>query len=242
MSTVEIGLMLSLGLISSLHCAQMCGPIVVSYSLATIDGVGSSQRRWTSLLGHLAYNSGRIVTYSLLGAVAGFAGQSVTWMGRLAGLGHTASLVAGVLMIVTGIAMLGWLPSLASLGQSSAALTSRFLRPLGELITSPKISRRLALGLALGFLPCALVYVALMKALATGSPLGGALDMLAFGMGTAASLLAIGILSTSFRFRLARRGTQLAAVAVILMGLGLLWRASMPAILSAGGHGAHACH
>jgi len=81
-----------------------------------------------------------------------------------------------------------------------------------------------------------------MKSLSAGSAMGGALNMLAFGFGTAASLLAIGLLSTSFRFSLARRGSQIAAAAVILMGAVLLWRASMPAILCAGAHAAHVHH
>jgi len=94
----------------------------------------------------------------------------------------------------------------------------------------------------LGFLPCGLIYAALMKSLSAGSAFGGALNMLAFGLGTAASLLAIGLLSTSFRFSLARWGSQIAATAVILMGAVLLWRASGPAILCAGAHAAHVHH
>ena len=242
MRMVEFGLMLGLGLISSLHCAQMCGPIVVSYSLASLQGMGRSRARWTSLFGHLAYNGGRIVTYSGLGALAGVLGKSMTWMGRLAGLSQTASLVAGVAMILGGMAMLGWLPVLAQMGQSSVALTSRYLRPLRELLISPRLSRRFALGLALGFLPCGLIYAALMKSLAAGSAIGGALDMMGFGLGTAASLLAIGVLSTSFRGSFSRWGSSLAGCAVILMGAVLLWRASMPAILSAGGHAHHVHH
>lgn len=243
MSGIELGVMLGLGLLSSLHCTQMCGPIVVSYSLASIQTTNPAALRPRSpLAGHLAYNAGRILTYSLLGAVAGLAGQSMTWMGRLAGISHTASIIAGVVMIVGGIAMMGWLPALASLGQSSAAVTSRFLRPLRTLLVSPAISRRFVLGLALGLLPCGLIYAALMKSLAAGSIFGGALDMLAFGLGTAASLLAIGMLSTSFRGGLTRWSSQIAATAVILMGAALLWRASMPAVLCAGAHAAHAHH
>jgi uncharacterized protein len=242
MSAVEVGIMLSLGLISSLHCAQMCGPIVVTYSLASIQGGATAPSRWASLPGHLAYNAGRILTYAVLGAAAGVLGQSMTWMGRLAGFSHTASLVGGVALIVGGIAMMGWLPKLAALGQSSAAVTSRFLRPLRELLTSPKLSRRFSLGLALGLLPCGLIYAALVKSLAAGSALGGALSMLAFGLGTAVSLLAIGVLSTSFRGRLMRWSSQIAAVAVIVMGVVLLWRASMPAIFSAGGCALHGHH
>jgi len=242
MSGVEFGVMLSLGLLSSLHCAQMCGPIVVSYSLASIQGAASSTRAGRSLrrvFEHLAYNAGRILTYCVLGAVAGLAGQSMTWMGRLAGLSHTASIIAGVLMILGGIAMFGWLPKLAALGQSSATVTSRSLRPLRALLTSPTLSHRFELGLALGFVPCGLVYAALMKSLSAGTVYGGALDMLAFGLGTATSLLAIGLFSTSFRGSLARWGSQIAATAVIVMGAVLLWRASMPALTCMGAHAAH---
>lgn len=241
MSSMEFGLLLGLGLLSSLHCAQMCGPIVVSYSLASLQSAGrAEQSRWASLPGHLAYNAGRILTYCLLGAVAGVLGQSMTWMGRLAGLSHTGSLVAGLAMIVGGIAMMGWLPAVASLGSSSSAVTTRFLRPARALLTSSSITHRFTLGLALGFLPCGLIYAALMKSLASGSALGGSLAMLAFGLGTATSLLAIGALSTSFRWTLSRWGSQIAACAVILMGVVLLWRASMP-LLAMGGH-ANGCH
>lgn len=255
MSGVEFGVMLSLGLLSSLHCAQMCGPIVVSYSLASIKPAGNSNGaprspfswanvgsgRLGSLSQHLAYNAGRILTYSALGAVAGLAGRSMTWMGQLAGLSHTASIVAGVLMIIGGIAMLGWLPKLAALGQSSAAVTSRFLRPLHKLLSVPDIGHRFALGLALGFLPCGLIYAALMKSLSAGTVLGGALDMFAFGLGTASSLLAIGLLSNSISFRgtLARRGSPIAATAVVLMGAVLLWRASLPIMTCMGSHVHH---
>jgi len=244
MSGIEFGVMLSLGLLSSLHCAQMCGPIVVSYSLASIQTPSSASATSgrSPFFGHLAYNAGRILTYSALGAVAGLAGQSMTWMGRLAGISSTASIIAGVLMILAGVAMFGWLPRLAALGQSSAVVTSRFLRPLRSLLSSSGLSHRFALGLMLGFLPCGLIYAALMKSLSAGSAFGGAVNMLAFGLGTAASLLAIGLLSTSFRFSLARWGSQIAATAVILMGAVLLWRASGPAILCAGAHAAHVHH
>lgn len=250
MSGVEFGVMLSLGLLSSLHCAQMCGPIVVSYSLASIKPAGNSTGAppsstfWAkvrSITQHLAYNAGRILTYCVLGAVAGLAGRSMTWMGQLAGFSHTASIVGGILMILGGIAMFGWLPKLAGLGLASANFTSRFFRPFHKLLSAPDVGHRFTLGLALGFIPCGLVYVALMKSLSAGTVLGGALDMFAFGLGTAASLLAIGLLSNSISFRgtLARHGSQIAATAVVLMGAVLLWRASMPIVTCMGSHAHH---
>ena len=64
MAGLDISLSFGLGVLSSLHCAQMCGPIVLSYSMAAR---GSST-------GHLAYNGGRIVTYALLGCGGGCGG------------------------------------------------------------------------------------------------------------------------------------------------------------------------
>ena len=239
MSGVEFSLMLGLGLLSSLHCAQMCGPIVVGYSLASLQGANRSNR-WASLSSHLAYNAGCILTYCALGAIAGVLGQSVTWMGRLAGLGQVTSLIAGVLMIVGGVAMLGWLPAVGALGQSSGAMTAKFVRPLRGLMTSSSVSSRFALGLVLGMLPCGLIYAALVKSLAAGNMVGGALGMLAFGLGTVVSLLAIGVLSTSFRWTLSRWSSRIAATAVVAMGTVLLWRAGMP-LQMPGGH-ASGCH
>lgn len=233
MSSWEFGVMLGLGLLSSLHCSQMCGPIVIAYSVASAH---SSPSRLSQVLGHLSYNAGRIITYTALGAIAGIAGQSMTWMGRLAGLSSMASILAGVLMILGGLAMFGWLPNASLLARSSAGFTSKFLAKLKGLLTVAGFGRRFLLGLALGFLPCGLIYAAMMKSLSAGSALGGAVGMLAFGIGTAASLLAIGVLSASFRFRLTRWGTQLSAAAVIVLGAFLLWRASMPMMMHTGAH------
>lgn len=243
MTPLEFGLMFMLGLVSSLHCVQMCGPIVLSYSVAVSEltksaSAGSSV---TALLrNHVAYNAGRILTYAALGALAGVAGGTLGLLGRLAGFTHTIAVVSGVLMVVAGITMLGVIPTRV-LGSNLLRIPSAFLRRVGRLLSATGAGNRFLLGLALGFLPCGLIYAALLKAMATGSALAGACSMLAFGLGTAGALLALGVFSSAIRMRVSRWGSQLAAAGVTLMGLLLVWRGTMPGMLMLGGH-MHAHH
>jgi uncharacterized protein len=232
--------MFTLGLVSSLHCVQMCGPIVVSYSVAVSQLKNSPPLAPSLLQNHLAYNAGRILTYSALGAVAGVAGGTLGLLGRLAGFSHVLAIVAGALMIVVGISMLGIIPA-NLLTSRLFRLPSSLLRRTGKLLSAPGSGNRFLLGLALGFLPCGLIYAALLKAMATASALAGAATMLAFGLGTAGALLLLGMFSSALRISLNRWGSQLAAAGVTLMGVLLLWRGSMAGMLMMGSH-MHAHH
>ena len=239
MTGLELSVVFMLGLVSSLHCVQMCGPIVASYSVAL--GPSSRVADRSLILGHVAYNAGRILTYSALGAVAGLAGHTVGLVGRLAGLSSALAIVGGVLLLIAGLVMFGTFPAVKVLGARFFRITSGFLRPLSSLISSASVARRLLLGLAMGLLPCGLIYAALLRALATGSALAGAATMAAFGAGTAGALLAVGIFSSVLRKGFSRWGTQLAAASVTAMGAILIVRGTMPGIL-AGAHAAHVCH
>ena len=242
MSPADFGVMFMLGLVSSLHCVQMCGPIVLSYSVA-LDSLqkNAPARTATELFkNHIAYNFGRILTYCSLGALAGVAGGTIGLVGRVAGLGHTLALVSGVLMMLVGISLFGILPG-GGLANRLLRIPSSFLRRIGSLISARNTENRFLLGLALGFLPCGLIYAALLKAMSTSSVLYGAATMLAFGLGTAGALLAIGMFSSVLRLRLNRWGSQLAACGVTFMGAFLIWRGTLASMLMTGGH-VHACH
>jgi len=244
MNGLEFGVMLSLGLVSSLHCVQMCGPLVLTYSVALKQSVStapSAALRHRLLASHLAYNFGRILTYSALGAIAGLVGGTMGFVGRLAGLTGVAATVAGGLMILAGLVMLNVIPASALLGADALRIASRLLRPLGSLVSSQGIANRFVLGLALGFLPCGLVYAALLKAVATANALQGALSMFAFGLGTAGALLVLGVFSSVLSPKLNRWGSQLAAVSVMLLGGLLLWRGAMSGMVIMGAH-CHAHH
>ena len=213
--------MLAFGFVSSLHCVQMCGPIVLTYSVAANTAEG---RR--PLLGlHLAYNAGRTVTYALLGVVAGLAGGAMGWVGGLAGFENTAALLAGIAMVLTGIALFGLAPGFK--GWRGLAMPQRLLRLAGKLLSSSKPKAKFTLGLLMGFLPCGLVYAALMKAIGSATPLGGALTMAAFGLGTSVALVAVGLGSSAATRKLASWGTTLSAVTVMVMGIILIARSVM---------------
>jgi sulfite exporter TauE/SafE len=221
MTPSDFYLVLAFGFISSLHCVQMCGPIVLTYSVAANTGEG---RR--SLLGlHLAYNSGRTITYMLLGALAGFAGGAMGFVGRLAGIENVAAIAAGAAMIIAGLVLFGLSPGLK--GWRGFALPSRLLRPAGKLISSRSGGSKFLLGLLMGFLPCGLVYAALMKAIGAATPVGGALTLLAFGMGTSVALIVVGLGSSAATRKLARWGTTVSAITVMVMGILLIARGLM---------------
>ncbi|HXJ88394.1 MAG TPA: sulfite exporter TauE/SafE family protein [Candidatus Binatia bacterium] len=238
MTPIDFGIMFVLGLVSSLHCVQMCGPIVLAYSVALESA--QSPAIPSLLQNHIAYHTGRILTYSALGALAGVVGAMLGVVGRLAGFGQILAVVAGGLMILVGLSLFGLIP--ASIIQSKLfRVPSSIFRSIGKLLSTPGLKNRFALGLALGFLPCGLIYAALLKATASGSALGGALAMLAFGLGTSGALLVLGLFSSAIRIRLNRWGRQLAAVGVTMMGILLVWRGTTPQVLMMGAH-MHAHH
>jgi sulfite exporter TauE/SafE len=215
MSLVEISLVFALGLAASLHCVQMCGPIVISYSVFL---------KRDMMLAHLSYNAGRVITYSALGALAGAAGSGIGMIGKLAGLASAARLLAGGAMVVTGILMLRVLPRKVLIQVERRGMMALFSRSIGRLLVSSRTLGKFGLGLMLGFLPCGLIYGALLKAVETARPLAGALTMAAFGTGTAVALLAMGMASSFAGLRMGAWGNRLAGASILLAGAILVWR------------------
>ncbi len=212
----DLALMVALGLAGSLHCVQMCGPIVLAFGLPM-----AGQSKFRQLTAHGAYHAGRISTYALLGALAGWLGQGASVLSRLAGVERWASVGIGILMIIGGVLLAGVfgrseLVRLEMPGPLSR-VTGRFLRASGLKV-------KLAAGLLLGCMPCGLVYAALLRSAASASVWQGAGSMAAFGLGMAGPLLGVGVFSSVINRRLGLSGPRLAAVGVALMGGLLVWR------------------
>jgi hypothetical protein len=226
MSVIDYPLVFSFGLLGSLHCVQMCGPLVLAYSLP-LAGAAGDERRRDLVLAHLAYNAGRITTYALLGALAGATGHALGLLGRIAGIANAAAIAAGVLLILTGLAFAGALPTNALIRLDPTRILGRLHRGVTALMTKPTRGSKFTLGLALGFLPCGFLYAGLLKAVESGGPLSGALTMTAFGLGTAGALILTGLFSSAITAPLRRWGNILAAAAMILLGSLLLYRGLM---------------
>jgi len=221
MSWFEFSLVFALGLAASLHCVQMCGPIVISYSVS-LARFGVFKRQM--VLGHLCYNAGRVVTYAALGALAGAAGSGIGMVGKMAGLASAARLVSGAAMVVTGILMLRVLPRKVLVQVGGRGAMALFSRSIGRLLVSSRALGKFGLGLMLGFLPCGLIYGALLKAVETARPLAGALTMVAFGLGTAVALLGVGLASSFAGLRLGGWGNRVAGASILAAGAILVWR------------------
>ncbi len=215
MSPLEFGVVFSFGMASGLHCLQMCGPIVVTYSM--------SVQRPGAWRVHLSYNAGRVFVYVVLGALAGAAGGGIGMLGRMAGLASGARILAGAAMIVAAVLMIGLVPSNGLVKIRKHGITSRFSQNIGRFLLAP--GSKFRLGLMLGFLPCGLIYAALLKAMESAGAASGALTMLAFGMGTSVALLGVGMASSLAGGRLGGRwSNRVAAVSIAIAGVVLLWR------------------
>lgn len=228
MNAADFAMMFGLGLAGSLHCVQMCGPLVLSFGIPM-----AAQPRARQAAAHIAYHLGRVTTYASLGAAAGCLGAGMTWAGRLAGIENTAALVAGIFMVIAGLLMMDLVrgSSLVRIGPASW-----LSRAAGRLLQSPAVRTKFGMGLLLGFLPCGLIYAALLKSVAAGDGWSGAAGMLMFGLGTAAPLVALGLFSGFAGRWFAGRTTRWAGVCVTAMGIFLIWRGWTPVTLAGGHH------
>lgn len=185
-----------LGLAGSLHCAAMCGPLVLAVQMARRQDPAPpappAARFWRGdLVRGLAYHGGRIVTYILLGAVSGLMGAALV----LAGLQRWLSIAAG------GLILLGTLASLSrSWGGLAAKMVSAARAGFGPLLRNRALGATVLLGGLNGLLPCGLVYIACAAAAAAGGVRGGVATMLAFGLGTAPMMLSMGLAGRAFRW------------------------------------------
>jgi len=215
---IEIWLAFVAGLAGSFHCIGMCGGIVSALALTR-----GSQPLAARLSSQICYNLGRIITYTLLGALAGLFGSTVD----LLAFRPAASwffIGANLFVIAVGLGSAFGLGrfNLSSLDGRAARFFATPLR-LASSCSSPLAA--LPLGLLFGLIPCGLVYAPLTVAAVSGTPGLGAATMAALGLGTLPVLVLVGTASSALSGRLRSFMLRLAGVTVALMGAAGLWRA-----------------
>ena len=174
------------GLLGSAHCLGMCAGISGLFAVgATVTSIK------TQLPLAIAYNVGRVLSYACLGvAVAALGGAAV---GKIPSLAGPVRLASGLLIIVIGLQVAFNWRLLAPLEKIGAAIWNRLTPHARGLIPATSISSATGLGLIWGWLPCGLVYGALLLAATTADPVGGGLVMIAFGLGTMPAMIATGL-------------------------------------------------
>jgi len=220
------------GLAGSVHCAGMCGGIVGALSTVARPAFPLPVRTVSppflapAAVQVAAYNAGRIASYALAGALAGGVAGGAASLSGLPALQSGAYLAANLMLAALGLYLMDAWRGLAVLEQGGQALwrhVTPLLRRLGPAATP---GRMLAAGALWGWLPCGMVYSMLVTAMLSGSALGGASVMLAFGLGTLPMLAAIGLAGLRLRALFRQRGVRVACgVLVLVFGLLGLWRA-----------------
>lgn len=161
-----------IGFLGSLHCIGMCGPIALALPLNRTS-LGSQ------VLGVLLYNSGRIITYGLIGLIFGLLGKNIA----LFGIQQYFSIGLGVLIIVLAILPYS-IEKLFNITPFLTAMLGRVKQKLGFYLKRNSAKSLLGIGILNGLLPCGLVYFAIVGAIASYEAVQGAMFMMVFGLGT----------------------------------------------------------
>ena len=200
----SLGYIFLIGLLTGTHCIAMCGGIMLSQTGAAVSPIRAAAE----------YNTGRIVSYTVMGAVFGSLGMVISYTMQVKSIAFT---MIGILVALIGINMWGLLPGLRSLmpQQSSyCSVTAGARRRFA--------SRPLIVGLLTGVMPCGSMYAMWLFAMSGGSAGRGALVMLAFALGTVPLMLLFGSLGSLIPRKYMKYMIKLSAVLVTAFGIKML--------------------
>src|SRR3989304_2024375 len=200
------------GLVGSLHCIGMCGPIAIALPVPDSNNL-------SFFTGRILYNLGRVVTYSLLGAVLGLVGSKIA----LAGAQQVVSIVLGVVIIIAVL-----LPQKYKNYFAQHPVIQKLAQPLksniGVLFQKGTFSAMFLIGILNGFLPCGLVYVALAGAIASGDAISGAAVMILFGLGTVPAMFVASVFGKFINIGIRTKIRKAVPVLAILLAVIFIMR------------------
>ncbi len=206
------GVLFLVGLLTSLHCVAMCGGINISQCVSqakpadkTLDKFGASA----------LYNSGRVISYTIIGGIVGALGSSVSFSGPARGI---VAIVSGVFMVIMGISLMGIFPNINKFVPSMPIFLRRKTQTAGHG-KGPFI-----VGLLNGFMPCGPLQAMQIYALGTGSALAGATSMFFFSLGTVPLMFGLGAVSSLLGSKFTSRMLKASAVFVLILGLVMMNR------------------
>lgn len=196
-----------LGLLGSLHCVGMCGPIAL---MLPVDRSNSFKK----VIQTASYHLGRLSAYALLGLVLGIVGKSFS----LFGLQQQLSIAVGVVMILA-VVLPGKKLQHTKVSQFFYRFIGKIKQKMGASFKKKTADTFLTIGFLNGFLPCGLVYIAVFAAIAAGSLWQSSLYMVFFGLGTV-PLMSVAIYASSFLKGVTRQKIQkLIPVVVVIIGI-----------------------
>ena len=208
----SVGAAFVMGLVGSVHCAGMCGSLIMAVGGA-LDAKPSPNpmRKWPS---HLVYHLGRLITYTSLGIAAGAGGHLLTHIRTNTGFPIASMIFTIVMLLGAALYFLGIGPELDPARRGGFAdIVGRVLREVAGMPGA------FILGIVTGYFPCAILFSALALAVGAASSLNGAAIMLSFWAGTMPLLFVIG---HSGRFLIRRlRGNAVLASGLVLLSVAI---------------------
>ena len=180
---------------------------MASYSL------GLSGRE--SLRPHLLYNTGRIITYTFIGALMGLGGSFVDTAASLKGVSSTVSVLAGLFMVFMGASVLIRMRSVSGIEGPWGPV----VKATDIILKSRSSSKFFPLGLMLGFIPCGLSYSMFLASAATGDALKGMALAFSFGLGTVPVLFAFGVMVSAIGPHIRGLLYRASGALVVVMGV-----------------------
>jgi len=203
------GILFFVGLLTSMHCIAMCGGINLSQCiLYKIDNGNSGML--SKLKPSMLYNSGRVISYTIIGGIVGALGSGISFSGAAKGI---VAILSGLFMVIMGLNMLNIFPCL------------RKLNPRMPKIFGNKIHNSngkygpFYIGLLNGLMPCGPLQAMQIYALGTGSIAVGALSMFMFSIGTVPLMFGFGTVSSILSGKFTHKMMKVSAVLVIVLGV-----------------------
>lgn len=203
-----------LGLLSSFHCIGMCGGIAISQCVKREESNMKKDMGYKTFRPSLLYNSGRIVSYTLMGAVVGEFGQIISLSGIFAGI---IPIIGGIFMVIMAVNILGIFPLLRKMNLSMPLFAARKI--YGKNNYSP-----LVIGLFTGLMPCAPLQIVQLYALGTRSIFLGAESMFFFSIGTVPVVFAFGVINTVINKKFSKILLKASGVLVLVLGIVMIGR------------------
>lgn len=227
------------GLLGGVHCLGMCGGIVGALTFGINpesvskpdDGtaVTPAPLARKSLYPYLlAYNGGRLLSYTFAGILVGGITMLATNLPVLNNIQFGLQIFAALFMIALGLYIGGWWMGLRNIERAGGVIWKN-IEPISRRFIPVKSPfQALLLGSLWGWLPCGLVYTILFWSISTGSAIEGGLLMLSFGLGTLPMLLAMGVFAASLSSFIRKNWVRsLAGVIIIAFGLFSLFNISL---------------
>jgi len=203
------GILFFVGLLTSIHCIAMCGGINLSQCVS-YEYKETETSKLSRLKPSLLYNSGRVISYTIVGGIVGGLGSVVSFSGTAKGI---VAILAGFFMVIMGVNMMNIFPWLRK-------FNPRMPRIFGNKVHNNNGKHGpLIVGMLNGLMPCGPLQAMQIYALGTGSILAGATSMFLFSLGTVPLMFGFGAISALLSGKFTKKMMKVSAILVVILGI-----------------------